>query len=40
MWVLGAIEETDDILKEKLIGINTKEELRVLFRNGYQHFKL
>ncbi|GFW65453.1 SCAN domain-containing protein 3 [Trichonephila clavipes] len=42
-WIInpyGDIEETDVVLQEELIGINTNEELKVQFKNGYQKFWL
>lgn len=33
-------EETDVTLQEELIGIGTKEELKIQFGKGYQQFRL
>ncbi|KAJ7304984.1 hypothetical protein JRQ81_010722, partial [Phrynocephalus forsythii] len=42
-WIInpyGDIEESDVTLQEELIGISTNEELKVLFRMGYQQLWL
>jgi len=42
-WIINPycdIEETDVMLQEELIGIINNEELKVLFRKGYQQFWL
>lgn len=36
----GDIEEKDVTLQEELIIISSNEEVKVQFKNGYQHFWL